>query len=128
MMNGPLPGLSTDPLVSADEHISVSVTRTSGAPLAGVVTVAVPRSVIDTAVEFRFPLPTASSGAPARYDSTQDVRVTLMNGKPMPSWLKFRASTGMFQASGMPMHALPLQIVVHTSKESWAVVINERND
>jgi hypothetical protein len=128
IMSGPLPGPSAEPLVSTDEHISVTVARTSGAPLAGVVTVLVPRSVIDTALEFRFPLPTQLSGAVAHYDATQDVRVTRMNGKPLPTWLKFRAATGTFVATGMPMHALPTDVLLRAGNESWVVVINEKND
>ena len=129
MMAGPLPGLdSTEPATSVNQNISVTVSRTAAQTIAGVVTVLVPQSVIDNAVEFRFPLPTQLSGAVAKYDATQDVRVTTTTGKPLPSWLKFRASRGTFVATSMPMHALPMEVMVRTPTESWIVVISQKND
>jgi hypothetical protein len=54
--------------------------------------------------------------------------VTTTTGKPLPSWLKFRSSRGTFVATSMPMHALPIEVMVRTPAESWIVVISQKND
>jgi hypothetical protein len=124
---GSMPGASTSPLVSADERITVAIVQnTANSSLSGMISVSVPRSVINTAVEFRFRLPTQVL---AGLNSTnQVVKVTLMNGKPLPKWLTFQPSSGLFVANGMPMHGLPLEVVVRTGAGNWAVMIAEKND
>jgi hypothetical protein len=93
-------------------------------PLSGLVTVAIPDSIIQAAVEFRFPLPrelfTNVKGA--------DVHVTRMNGKALPSWLTYQPSRGVLAVNGMPDNSLPLQVLVRTGAKNWAIVINARAD
>lgn len=128
IMSGPLPGASsTSSLVSTDERITVSfVQAAANEPLSGLITVSVPRSVIDTAIEFRFPLPQELL---AKLRSTnREARVTLMNGKPLPRWLTFRPSTGVFVVNDMPMRGLPLEVLVRSGAGNWAVMIEDKND
>jgi hypothetical protein len=127
IMSGILPGASTSPLVSTDDRISVSIVQAAAnAPLSGLITVSVPRSVIDTAIEFRFPLPPQLMAK--LHSSNQEAKVTLMNGKPLPRWLTFRPSAGVFVANSMPMRGLPLEVMVHTGTGNWAVLMSEKND
>lgn len=127
VMSGVLPGASPSPLVSTDDRITVSIVQAAAnTPLSGLITVSVPRSVIDTAIEFRFPLPQQLMAK--LHSSNQEARVTLMNGKPLPRWLTFRPSAGVFAANGMPMRGLPLEVMVHTGTGNWAVLISETND
>ena len=127
VMSGVLPGAATSPLVSTDDRITVSIVQAAAnAPLSGLITVSVPRSVIDTAIEFRFPLPQQLMAK--LHSSNQEARVTLMNGKPLPRWLTFRPSVGVFVAKDMPMRGLPLEVMVHMGTGNWAVLMSEKND
>ena len=128
LMSRPLPGASsTSSLVNPDQRITVSVVQAAAnSPLIGLITVSIPRSVVDTAVEFRFPLPEQLL---AKLHSTHsEARATLMNGKPLPRWLTFRPSTGLFVANSMPVDALPLEVLVRSGAGNWAVLIQERGD
>jgi hypothetical protein len=126
-MSGPLPGASSSSLVNPDQRITVSMVQPAAAsPLTGLISVSIPRSVVETAIEFRFPLPEQLL---AKLHSTHsEARATLMNGKPLPRWLTFRPSTGLFVANSMPVDALPLEVLVRSGAGNWAVLIQERGD
>jgi hypothetical protein len=127
VMSGPLPGASSSSLVNPDQRITVSMVQPAAAsPLTGLISVSIPRSVVETAIEFRFPLPEQLL---AKLHSTHsEARATLMNGKPLPRWLTFRPSTGLFVANSMPVDALPLEVLVRSGAGNWAVLIQERGD
>jgi hypothetical protein len=52
--------------------------------------------------------PTSGSAAKPRYEAT------LLNGDPLPSWLKVDPDTKVLSADNVPVSALPIQIKVRT--------------
>jgi hypothetical protein len=54
------------------------------------------------------------------------VRATLMNGGPLPSWLRYVRGSKTFLVSAMPAGALPMDVLVRIGAQSWTVRITVR--
>jgi hypothetical protein len=55
-----------------------------------------------------------------------DVRVTQMDGKPLPAWLRYDGATQTFVATAVPAGAFPLQLKVGVGGVETVMVINEK--
>jgi hypothetical protein len=54
------------------------------------------------------------------------VKVTQVDGKPLPEWLRYEASTKTFVATTVPPGAFPLQLKVGIGGVETLMVINEK--
>jgi hypothetical protein len=69
-----------------------------------------------------------SDHIPATAGATNTVKVTQMDGKPLPEWLKFDAATKKFTASNVPAGAFPLQLRVGVGGTDAVIVIQQNQD
>jgi len=84
--------------------------------------VSVPEEVASSGKPFSFALPSSvTDGA-----TQAKVRVSLVNGKRLPKWLKYIPATGIFVATAMPGEALPLDVLVTVGSKNTVASIVER--
>jgi len=105
-----------------DSHITVSLVRAPANGRPGMVSVELPAQIATPGMPFRFPLPAELSQAAA----TTPVQVTLSNGAPLPSWLRYVPIEKSFVANSTPAGALPLEVLVRIGDRSWTVLISGR--
>jgi hypothetical protein len=107
---------------NGQDQVTVSLVRNATAADDGQVTVSVPEEVVSSGKPFSFALPSgATDGA-----TKAKVRVTLVNGKRLPTWLKYIPVTHTFVATAMPGGALPLDVLVTVGARKTVVTIIER--
>jgi hypothetical protein len=58
--------------------------------------------------------------------ATAEVKVTQVDGKPLPEWLRYEAGTKTFVATTVPPGAFPLQLKVGIGGVETLMVINEK--
>ena len=63
---------------------------------------------------------------PAATAANAEVRVTQLDGKPLPEWLRYEAGTKTFVATTVPPGAFPLQLKVDIGGVENLMVINEK--
>nr|WP_255719757.1 YDG domain-containing protein [Pelomonas sp. P8] len=102
----------------------VSVLREPSAPAPIPMTVYVPKEVVGAPTGISFQLPSQLLDAAAGKSSS--IRVTTINGEPLPSWMKFNAETATFVASSVPEGVFPMQLVVTVNGKSTVVVISNQ--
>jgi hypothetical protein len=105
-----------------DSRISVSLVRAPANGRPGMVSVELPAQIAGPGMPFSFPLPAELSEAAA----TAPVRVSLNNGAPLPSWLRYLPLEKSFVANSTPAGALPLEVLVRIGDRSWTVLISGR--
>ena len=111
-------GLST-----GGSGVSVVVNRAPSASQTGVIQVQVPSEAATAGKSFTFELdPHAVAGHPA----DAPMKISQMDGKPMPNWLKFDAATKTFVANDVPASAFPLQLKVTVGTTETVMVIKEK--
>ena len=104
--------------------VEVAVERTAAAGQTGLITVAVSAEAAAPGRSFSFALETpAVTGTPAA--AAAEVKVTQMDGRALPEWLKFDNSTKTFVATNVPAGALPLQLKVGVGSTESVMVIKE---
>ncbi len=103
--------------------ISVAVARPAANGQTGLITVAVSSEVAAPGRSFSFSI---ESHVPAGSSSTTAVRVTQMDGKPLPNWLRYEPDTKTFVATSVPPGAFPLQLKVGVAGVETVMVINEK--
>jgi hypothetical protein len=103
--------------------VSIAVARPASANQAGLITVAVSAEVAAPGSSFSFSL---ESHVPTAAAANIDVRVTQMDGKPLPDWLRYEAGTKTFVATTVPPGAFPLQLKVGIGGVETLMVINEK--
>ena len=86
-------------------------------------TVAVSSEVAAPGRSFTFSL---EAHVPAATTTNTDVRVTQVDGKPLPEWLRFEPATKTFVATTVPPGAFPLQLKVGIGGVETLMVINEK--
>ncbi|WP_150561871.1 hypothetical protein [Pandoraea bronchicola] len=96
--------------------------KASGSP-SDLIAVSVPKAMARPGSHFRFALP--EKAVPGATDAT--TTVTLANGQPLPSWLKFEPQSRAFTATSVPAGALPLQAMMTSGGVRVPLVIVERN-
>jgi len=105
---------------NAQAQVTVSLVRNATVEDVGQVSVSVPQEVVSSGESFSFALPTTVT------DGSAKVRLTLLNGKRLPSWLKYIPATRMFVATAVPGGALPLDVLVTVGARKSIVSIVER--
>jgi hypothetical protein len=108
--------------------ISISVNRPASVEQSGVVSVQLPKDMATSGTGFSFALPAQVTGGDVAQNAASDtIKVTLVNGAKLPSWIKFDPEAKLFTASSVPDGAFPLQVLVTTGALSTTVVISERD-
>jgi hypothetical protein len=87
----------------------------------GVVAVSLPPEVATAGAGFIFVLP-----GEVMEQVNSEVRVTLVDGTPLPGWLRFVPATGEFVANAVPDGAFPIQVSLAAGGRQWLVVVSER--
>ena len=90
-------------------------------PQADVVTVTVPKTMTTSGNGFSFNLPTEVQSV----ISAASPQAELLNGSPLPEWIKFNPETLNFDVGAVPASSLPLQIVVSNSLTGVLVIVTE---
>ena len=108
----------------AKSGLTVTLINASSAQTGGVVNVAIPNDMASPGSSFAFPLP--SKSVTAADANTNQVRVSLPNGNPLPAWLNYNSQTRVVTASAVPEGALPMQVMVNAAGNSTAVTIAQK--
>ena len=103
--------------------ISISVDRPSASNQSGLITVALASDVAAPGKSFSF---TLEASAVSNVPNATEVRVMQMDGKPLPDWIRYEASSRTFTANAVPAGAFPLQIRLGVGGAESVVVIQEQ--
>ena len=106
----------------AKAGITVSLVREPSIQESGIISVSVPKDMATAGSGFSFPLPeqiTVNAAA-------NNIGVTLVNGKALPTWLKFVPATKTFVAIAVPDGAFPVQLLVTAGGKVSTIVISAR--
>jgi hypothetical protein len=108
---------------SGDGSVSIAVARPASGNQTGLITVAVSAETAAPGRSFSFSI---EFHVPATAVASADVQVTQADGKPLPEWLRYEASTKTFVATSVPPGAFPLQLKVGIGGVETLMVINEK--
>ncbi|BDU53062.1 hypothetical protein LINBF2_12970 [Limnohabitans sp. INBF002] len=108
---------------NGDSAVSVAVTRPASSNQTGLITVAVSSEAAAPGRSFSFSI---ESQVPAATATNTEVRVTQADGKPLPEWLRYEATTKTFVATTVPPGAFPLQLKVGIGGVETLMVISEK--
>ena len=108
---------------NGDGSVSIAVARPASGNQTGLITVAVSAETAAPGRSFSFSI---ESHVPATAVASVDVRVTQADGKPLPEWLRYEATTKTFVATSVPPGAFPLQLKVGIGGVETLMVINEK--
>jgi hypothetical protein len=103
--------------------VTVAVARPATASQTGLITVGLSADLAAPGRSFSFSL---EAHVPAATSANTEVRVTQMDGKPLPDWLRYEADTKTFVATSVPPGAFPLQLKVGVAGVETLMVINEK--
>jgi hypothetical protein len=103
--------------------VTVAVARPASVGQTGLITVAVSAEAAAPGRSFSFSL---EAHVPAANAATTEVRITQMDGKPLPDWLRYEPETKTFVATSVPPGAFPLQLKVGVAGVETMMVINEK--
>jgi hypothetical protein len=107
-----------------DASIVVSVVHAPYGDLPGVISVRVPQQVIAAGRGFSFPLPAALVQAAG----DGEVTVTLADGAPLPSWLRYVPASRSCVATQPPAGALPLTVIISIGSQRWNMTLSEQSE
>ncbi len=105
--------------------IQVSLVRPLAVRQDASISVTVPKDTTIKGVGFGFPLPAQVSEA---IPEQATIRVTTLEGAPLPAWLRYSPDTRSFTASAVPDGSLPFQVIVSAGQQRAVVVISERSE
>ena len=112
------------PTLSSSD-ISVELVQSSTVQQDGIISVLVSKEMATAGAGFSFQLPAqVTANAPPH----ALVQVMLLNGDPLPAWLRFIPETNSFIAAAVPDGAFPIQVIVTIGGRSSTIVISERTD
>jgi hypothetical protein len=126
-MSAPLSTASASPKAASttagggEGAVSIAVARPASSTQTGLIAVAVSSEVAAPGRSFSFSI---ESHVPAA--ASAEVKVTQVDGKPLPQWLSFEAATKTFVATTVPPGAFPLQLKVGIGGVETLMVINEK--
>jgi hypothetical protein len=103
--------------------VTVAVARPALSNQTGLITVAVSSEVAAPGRSFSFSI---EQHVPAAATANTDVKVTQVDGKPLPEWLRYEPSSKTFVATTVPPGAFPLQLKVGIGGVETLMVINEK--
>ena len=118
-----LPPRASSGATTGDGAVSIAVARPATTGQTGLITVAVSPEVASPGRSFSFSI---ESYVPATAPAPTDVRVTQVDGKPVPEWLRYEPATKTFVATTVPPGAFPLQLKVGIAGVENLMVINEK--
>jgi filamentous hemagglutinin family protein len=101
--------------------VELEVVERPNASVVGLISVTLPAETSTTGSGFTFKLP-----SDVAEQLSTEVRVTQADGKPLPNWLRFNASTNEFAASAVPDQAFPIRVRLDWAGQQLLVVISER--
>jgi hypothetical protein len=104
------------------DGLSVTLVRDPEGRSAGLVSVLVPKSLLESGKSFGFPMPAELAALPG-FDKAQ---LSMADGSPMPKWLAYNAAARSFSVSAVPAGALPVQLAVRIAGQRWALTLSER--
>lgn len=107
----------------AGPDVSISVARPASVSQSGLITVTVSSEATSSGKGFSFAL---SDHLPSDVPKTAQVGVTLLDGKPLPEWLRFDVQTQKVVATSPPPGAFPLQIKTNMGGVETVIVITEQ--
>jgi len=117
--SGPTNG--TPRVTQATSQVTVSLVRSVASSDVGIVTVTIPRAIVDGGTGFTFVLP-------SEVVQTRGIaKATLVNGSPLPGWLSFVPESRTFIAKRLSSGAMPLRVLVEIGDQKWQCVITELN-
>jgi hypothetical protein len=109
--------------VTSGSTVSVVVNRAPSATQNGVIQVQVAPEVASAGKSFSFELdPHAVSG----HAPDAPVKISQIDGKPLPNWLSYDAANKTFTARDVPAGAFPLQLKVAVGNTESVMVIQEK--
>jgi hypothetical protein len=103
--------------------VSVVVSRTPSSTQSGVIQVQVAPEVASVGKSFSFEL---DPHAVAGHAPDAPVKITQVDGKPLPNWLSYDAANKTFTAKDLPPGAFPLQVSVSVGNTVTVMVIQEK--
>ncbi len=103
-------------------QISVALVRPAESDAPGMVSVSVPEEMVTSGKAFSFPLPSGVVEAAAG----RKLQVTTMDGKRLPSWLRYSPSNKSFSANLVPAGALPIKLLVSSGVQHWTLQIAQQ--
>ncbi len=103
--------------------LTISTVRPASQGQTGLVTVTVAAEVASAGKGFAFAL---NEHIPSEVPKTAQVSVTQIDGKPLPEWLRYDASTQKVIATAPPPGAFPLQIKASVAGVETIIVIAEQ--
>jgi hypothetical protein len=126
-ISAPLGAASSSPKIvsttaaGGEGAVSIAVARPASSTQTGLISVAVSSEVAAPGRSFSFSI---ESHVPAA--ASAEVKVTQVDGKPLPTWLRFEPATKTFVATTVPPGAFPLQLKVGIGGVETLMVINEK--
>jgi len=103
--------------------VSVVVNRAPSTTQTGVIQVQVAADVAAPGKTFSFEM---DPHAVAGHAADAPVKISQMDGKPLPNWLRYNAANKTFTASEVPAGAFPLQLKVAVGNTESVMVIQEK--
>jgi hypothetical protein len=103
--------------------VSVVVNRAPSTSQTGVIQVQVSPEAASPGKSFSFAL---DPHAVAGHTSDAPVKMSQMDGKPLPNWLRYDAANKTFTANEVPAGAFPIQIRISVANTESVVMINEK--
>jgi hypothetical protein len=108
----------------AGPAVTVSVARPASNGQNGLITVAVSTEVASVGKSFSFEL---DPKLVANQATDTAMKISQLDGKPMPNWLRFNADTKTFTATDIPAGAFPLQLRVASGGQESVMVIQAQD-
>jgi hypothetical protein len=108
----------------AGPAVTVSVARPASNGQNGLITVAVSTEVASPGKSFSFEL---DPKLVANQATDTAMKISQLDGKPMPDWLRFNADTKTFTATDIPAGAFPLQLRVDSGGQESVMVIQAQD-
>jgi hypothetical protein len=106
-----------------DDEIIVALVRRAAADLPGSISVSVPEKIVSSGKPFSFPIPAEV------VEAAGGDRLTArgMDGKRLPTWLKYSSESNTFSANSVPSGAMPMEVLVSTNSRRWTMGLTERS-
>ena len=104
--------------------MTVATVREASLVDSGIIAVSVPKGTATSGTGFSFQLPADLLAIAA----TDAVQVTVANGDPLPTWLKFDPANNTFVATAVPDGSFPITVLVTIGNRRSTLVISERNE
>jgi hypothetical protein len=103
--------------------VSVVVNRAPSTTQTGVIQVQVAPEAASAGKSFSFEL---DPHAVAGHAADAPLKISQMDGKPLPNWLRYDAANKTFMANDVPAGAFPLQLKVSVGSTESVMVIQEK--